>query len=58
SFGCSLYLGDSIIYMKTMVATLHPIEVDGSEHGCDEEKKGTTCGKSRVVRTSLEARVS
>ncbi|PON41902.1 hypothetical protein PanWU01x14_285690 [Parasponia andersonii] len=44
--------------MKTIAATPDTVEVGASEHGRDEEKKGTTRGKSSDVVTSLEARVS
>ncbi|PON66220.1 hypothetical protein PanWU01x14_110860 [Parasponia andersonii] len=57
SFGCSLYLGGSIIYMKTIAATPDPVEVGTFERGCDKGKKGFTCSKLRDTVTSLEARV-
>ncbi|PON77009.1 hypothetical protein PanWU01x14_030180, partial [Parasponia andersonii] len=41
-----------------MAATPDPIEVGASERERDEGKKGATCGKSRDMVTSLEARVS
>ncbi|PON76222.1 hypothetical protein PanWU01x14_036400 [Parasponia andersonii] len=36
-----------------MAATPYSVEVGASEHGCDEEKKGTTRDKSRDVVTNL-----
>ncbi|PON48450.1 hypothetical protein PanWU01x14_237390, partial [Parasponia andersonii] len=40
-----------------MVATPDTVEVGAFKCGCDERKKGVTCGKSRDMVTSLEARV-
>ncbi|PON63618.1 hypothetical protein PanWU01x14_129500, partial [Parasponia andersonii] len=58
SFGCSLYLGGSMIYMKTMAATPDLVEVDTSKRRHDEGKKGVTRSKSRDIVTRLDAKVS
>ncbi|PON36439.1 hypothetical protein PanWU01x14_328440 [Parasponia andersonii] len=58
SFGRSLYLGGSIVSMKTMVATSDPIEVGASESERDEGKKSAIHNKSRDMVTSLEAKIT